>query len=312
MHCPLVYAPRSRIVHISAGCSRRREPQTGADLISDNVQSPRRRSVAFGDTAIIAHRGASGHAPEHTVAAFDLALEMGAEYLEFDVQLTADGVPILIHDLVSTRTLRGIAEHEVISELTFEQVQHADAGSWFNESAVDGSPRFVRQPLLTLSDVLSRYRHLTRFAIELKGTDDSKSGIEWKVLRTLADHRLLADTKRLVVMSLSAISPARMHSLAPGIDLVQLFYEHEDATEIISRLHHVRRYAGRIGPHYSQVTTELVRAAHAGGLGVWTWAVNEDDEMRKLLEAGVDGIITDFPDRLKSILDERRGSLREG
>jgi len=268
--------------------------------------------MAFGDTANIAHRGSSGHAPEHSVAAFDIAIEMGADYLEFDIQLTADGVPIVFHDLVSTRTLRGIERHGVISEMSFEQLRHADAGSWFNEDVGTGSVRFEGQSLLTLSEVLERYRHLARFAIELKSTDDSRSGIEWKVLRTLADHRLLGDSGRVVVMSLSAVSPARMHSLAPGVDLVQLFYEHEDAAEILGRLHHVRRYAGRIGPHHTQVTEELVQMAHAEGLGVWTWAVNETDEMERLLSDGVDGIITDFPDRLRSVLDEHHSSLREG
>ncbi len=265
---------------------------------------------AFGDTAIIAHRGASGHAPEHSVAAFDIAIEMGADYLEFDVQLTADGVPIVFHDLVSTRTLRGIERHGVISEMAFEQLRHADAGSWFNEDAASSSPDYERQSILTLSDVLARYRHLARFAIELKSRDDSKSGIEWKVLRTLADHRLIGNSGRVVLMSLSAVSPARLHSLAPGIDLIQLFYDHENAAEILGRLHHVRRYARRIGPHYSQVTEELVRAAHGDGMGVWTWAVNEVDEMKRLLAAGVDGIVTDFPDRLRSVVDAHRRSLR--
>ena len=246
------------------------------------------------------------------MAAFDAAIEMGAEYLEFDVQLTADGVPIVFHDLVSSRTLRGIDVHGVVSEMTFEQLRHADAGSWFNEVAASRSPVFERQTIQTLSEVLARYRHLARFAIELKSRDDSKSGIEWKVLRTLADHQLLSSNGRVVVMSLSAISPARLHSLAPGIDLVQLFYDHEDAAEILGRLHHVRRYAERIGPHYSQVTEELVRAAHAEEMGVWTWAVNDTDEMKRLLAAGVDGIITDFPDRLRSVVDARRSSLREG
>jgi len=268
--------------------------------------------MSFGEKAIIAHRGASGHAPEHTIAAFDIAIERGAEYLEFDVQLTADGVPIVFHDLVSTRTLRGIDHHGVISEMSFEELRHADAGSWFNEEVRAGSRRFEEQSLLTLSEVLERYRHLARFAIELKSTDDSKSGIEWTVLRTLADHRLLGDSGRVVVMSLSAVSPARMHSLAPNVDLVQLFYEHEDAGEILGRLHHVRRYAGRIGPHHTQVTKGLVQTAHAEGLGVWTWAVNETDEMERLIAAGVDGVITDFPDRLRSVLDAHRSSLREG
>ena len=141
------------------------------------------------------------------MAAFDAAIEMGAEYLEFDVQLTADGVPIVFHDLVSSRTLRGIDVHGVVSEMTFEQLRHADAGSWFNEVAASRSPVFERQTIQTLSEVLARYRHLARFAIELKSRDDSKSGIEWKVLRTLADHQLLSSNGRVVVMSLSAISP---------------------------------------------------------------------------------------------------------
>jgi glycerophosphoryl diester phosphodiesterase len=286
--------------------------QNRREVIRGKARTPRLSPRAFGDTAIIAHRGASGHAPEHTEAAFDIAVEMGVDYLEFDVQLSADGVPVVFHDLASTRTLRGMANHGVISEMTIEELRHADAGSWFNEGAEAGSPRFERQSLLTLPEVLARYRHRTRFAIELKSRDDSKSGIEWRVLRTLADHQLLGETDRVVVMSLSAVSPARMHSLAPGINLVQLFYEHEDAGEILGRLPHVGRYAGRIGPHYSQVTPELVRAAHAEGLDVWTWAVNEVDDMNELLAAGVDGIITDFPDRLKSVLSERTDSLQEG
>lgn len=245
------------------------------------------------------------------MAAFDIAIEMGAEYLEFDVQLTADGVPVVFHDLVSTRTLRGMDAHGVISEMTFEQLRHSDAGAWFNEDAVKAT-RFEGQSILTLSQVLERYRHLTRFAIELKSKDDSKSGIEWKVLRTLADHRLLGDTGRVVLMSLSAVSPARLHSLAPTIDLVQLFYEHENASEMRGRLTHVRRYAGRIGPHHTQVTEELVQSAHEEGLGVWTWAVNDTEAMNRLLDAGVDGIVTDFPDRLSSVLQARRTSLSEG
>ena len=246
------------------------------------------------------------------MAAFDIAIEMGAEYLEFDVQLTADGVPVVLHDLISSRTLRGIDAHGVISEMNFEQLRHADAGAWFTERSVGGVRRFEHQRILSLSEVLERYRHLARFAIELKSRDDAKTGIEWKVLRTLADHRLLGDDGRVVLMSLSAISPARLHALAPAIDLVQLFYEHETATEMLGRLHHVRRYAGRIGPHHTQMTEELVRVAHSEGMGVWTWAVNEIADMERLLAAGVDGIVTDFPDRLSSVLGARRTSLREG
>lgn len=81
---------------------------------------------------------------------------------------------------------------------------------------------------------------------------------------------------------------------------------------MLGRLPHVRRYAGCIGPHHTQVTEELVQSAHDEGLGVWTWAVNETGAMERLLDVGVDGIVTDFPDRLSSVLEARRTSLREG
>ncbi|MGH2749435.1 MAG: glycerophosphodiester phosphodiesterase family protein [Actinomycetota bacterium] len=263
-------------------------------------------------SANIAHRGASGYAPEHTAAAFDLALQLGAEYLEFDVQLTADGVPVVFHDLISSRTLRSIPEHGVISEMVYGQLADADAGSWFNEMHPEAMTSFVGRPLMTLGEVLERYRHLAKFAIEIKSRDDVRSGIEWKVLRTLAEYDLLRDGDRVVVMSLSVVTPQRLHSLAPAIELVQLFYEHEPPHEILGRLQQARRYAARIGPHHTQITDELVEAAHEEGLGVWTWAVNETRDMERLLDAGVDGIVTDYPDRLSALLEARRRSLREG
>lgn len=273
------------------------------------TETPRRpgSGLAFTSTARIAHRGASGHAPEHTVAAFDRAVELGADYLEFDIQLTSDGVPVVIHDLTSQRTLRGLPNHDMISNLALTQLAGADAGSWFNEAnPASANPDFVGQPVLTLAGVLERYRHLAKFAIELKSRDDANNGIEWRVLRTLADYGLLGDRGRAVIMSLSPVSPQRLHSLAPTMELVQLFYEHEDPAEIGGRLQQVRRYAAGIGPHYTQVTGDLVEAAHEEHLYVWTWAVNHSDEMRRLLDAGVDGIITDYPERLSAVLGTRR------
>ena len=273
------------------------------------AETPRRfgLKLASTPTARIAHRGASGHAPEHTVAAFDRAVELGAEYLEFDVQLTSDGVPVVIHDLTSQRTLRGLPNHDMISNLTHTQLAGADAGSWFNEAnPARAHPDFVGQPVLTLAGVLERYRHLAKFAIELKSRDDVNNGIEWRVLRTLADYGLLGNRGRAVIMSLSPVSPQRLHSLAPGMELVQLFYEHEGPAEIGGRLQQVRRYAAGIGPHYTQVTGDLVEAAHDERLYVWTWAVNHSTEMRRLLDAGVDGIITDYAERLSAVLGARR------
>ena len=278
----------------------------GEATIADTQRRPGSEH-ASASIARIAHRGASGHAPEHTIAAFDKALELGAEYLEFDVQLTSDGVPVVIHDLTSLRTIRGLADHDMISNLTHAELAVADAGTWFNEAyPANAHPDFVGQPVLTLAEVLERYRHLAKFAIELKSRDDIDNGIEWRVLRTLADHDFLEGDGRTVIMSLSPVSPQRLHSLAPAIELVQLFYEHEGPAEIGGRMEQVRRYAQGIGPHHTQITGELVKAAHNQRLYVWTWAVNDSGEMRRLLDAGVDGIITDYPERLSAVLGARR------
>ena len=128
----------------------------------------------------IGHRGASGHAPEHTFPAYDLALADGADYIEQDLQLTKDGVLIVLHDATLDRTARGPQENctgPVIGK-TLAQIRTCDAGTWFNERFPDRArPEYAGLVIPTLDEVFTRYGNRVRYYIETK---NPKRRREWR------------------------------------------------------------------------------------------------------------------------------------
>ena len=115
---------------------------------------------------VIAHRGASGHAPESTMAAYELAHEWGADYLELDVQITADGELVVFHDDAIDRTSNGEGS---IHDHTLEELKALDTGSWFNEANADKSDAgFEGAQMLTLNELFERFGHDARYYIETK------------------------------------------------------------------------------------------------------------------------------------------------
>jgi glycerophosphoryl diester phosphodiesterase len=144
---------------------------------------------------IIAHHGASSHAPEHTAAAYDLALAQGAHYLEQDVQLTADGVLVAIHDETLDRTARGPAEHctGLVRERTLAQRRQCDFGSWFNETWPErADPAFAGLPILTLDEIIERYGHRVGLYLEMKEPEASP-GMEAVLVDLPRRHGLAAN-----------------------------------------------------------------------------------------------------------------------
>src|SRR5262249_7804283 len=116
---------------------------------------------AAGPVLNIGHRGASGYAPEHTIPSYDLALKLGADYIEQDLQLTSDGVLICMHDTTLDRTARGAPENctGLVSSKTLAQVKTCDVGSWFNDAHPDRArPEYVGQRIPTLEELFRRYR----------------------------------------------------------------------------------------------------------------------------------------------------------
>jgi glycerophosphoryl diester phosphodiesterase len=259
------------------------------------------------DTAVIAHRGASWDAPEHTFAAWDLALEQGADWLEFDLQRTADSVLVVFHDDSLDRTARGPAADcsGLVRDRTLEQVRTCDVGRWFNEKyPARAKAGFEGARMATLDEVLERYGQRARLYIELK-EPASAPGMERQLREALMRHGLLgagAGEGRLLVQCFHPEGLARFHALAPAVPLVQLASDSVPAAQLDSTLAQV---AAAIGPDHRLVDASFVAAAHAKGLLVHPYTVNEEARMRALLDLGVDGMFTDRPALLRSLLRRR-------
>ena len=265
------------------------------------------------DMIVIAHRGASGHAPEHTFASWDLALEMGADYLEQDLQMTKDGVLVVLHDETLDRTTGGTCTGRVI-ERTLAEVQACDVGSWFNAAHPDRArPEYAGQRIPILDEVLARYAGRASFYIETKNPEEAP-GMEEALLELLDRHdlrRAAAGEWRVLIQSFSEASLRKIHGLDPSLPLIQLVRARWATPRTIrARLPAIREYAVGIGPSWRDVDARLVEAARAACLEVHPYTVNEPARMSRLTELGVTGMFTDVPDVLlgQRPADEPRGS----
>jgi glycerophosphoryl diester phosphodiesterase len=259
--------------------------------------------VSYDDFAVIAHRGASWDAPEHTFFAFDLALAVGARWIEQDVQMTRDGHLVVIHDETLNRTASGPRADCTgpVRERTLAQLQRCEVGRWFNrEYPVRAQGRFEGAIIPTLDSVLTRYRTRARFYIETKLPDDSGE-VEKALYDALRSHGFAgpdAAIGRVIVQSFSAASLQRMHDLDATIPLVQLLDEAIPADSLDAVFARIARYAIGIGPSRRIVSQRLVNRAHARGLVVHPYTVNDPAAMDYLLGLGVDGMFTDRPQLL--------------
>ncbi|MFD1955603.1 glycerophosphodiester phosphodiesterase [Paenibacillus thailandensis] len=233
-----------------------------------------------------AHRGASGYCPENTMAAFAKALELGANGIETDVQMTKDGRLVLIHD----ETLKRTAGADVwVKDITFDELQKLDAGSWYDE-------RFAGERVPALEELLELVRGTdTIVNIELKNGLVPYPELESKVIAAVREFKW---EDRTIISSFNHYSLALCNQLAPEIATGVLYME---------GLYRPWEYAAAFGasalhPYRYTVKAEWVAEAAAKGISCNPFTVNEPDEMIRLIEAGVSGIITDYPDRLAALL----------
>ena len=223
---------------------------------------------------VIAHRGASGYAPEHTLAAYELALAQGAEVLELDVRGTRDGELVVLHDKTLLRTT---GDPRRIAAVTLAEL------------APGARP-------LTLDDVLERYGRRAQLLVEVK---DPAPPWEEGVAAAIARHGLAG---RAIVQSFDRVGLRRMRVAAPWLEVAALCGRGPATSR---GLRSMARYASGIGVWHGAVTAPLVLRAHAAGLTVRAWTVNAPAEMRRLRALGVDGLITDVPDVGRSIAGEK-------
>ena len=259
----------------------------------------------------IGHRGASGYAPEHTFAAYDLALKLDADYIEQDLQLSRDGVLVVLHDATLDRTARPTAESEPgdctgqVIEKTLEQIKTCEVGSWFNEAYPQyAQEEYVGLEIPTLEEVFQRYRKSVNYYIETKNPE-AAPGMEEELLRLMEEYGLTkpaADRWQVLIQSFSPASLLKIHALNPSLPLIQLYSSSETSESIQARLDTAKEYAVGTGPSKTDVYEALVEAAHARCLDIHPYTVNEKQEMEQLISTGVDGMFTNFPDQLDEVL----------
>ena len=229
----------------------------------------------------IAHRGASGNFPENTVCAFRAAIDAGAEMCELDVQLSRDGAIVVIHDETVERTTDGKGE---VAELTLEELKRLDAGAKFKGGAVKG------ERIPTLDEVFSATSGKCGLNIELKA-----GGLEHQVAQIMQARNALADS---IVSSFDWEYLKNIQQLHFNIR-VGLLAEEKPVDLMMNA---VAMRAHSINPRWDMVTSDLCKAAHERGLKVYTWTVDADARMRALIAYGVDGIMTNYPERLRKVV----------
>lgn len=257
---------------------------------------------------VIAHRGASAYAPEHTHAAWELALRMGADYIEQDLQMTRDGVLVVLHDETLDRTARGTGCTGRVATRDWSDIRHCDVGRWFDERpAATGDRSFAGELLPALADVLDRYAGRARFYIETK-KPESAPGMEAALVdllreRDLAGGALHEGLPAVYLQSFSAASLRLLAGLAPNVPRVQLM-RRRPARRMIAALPAIARYASLVGPPARCVTSAFMDAARDARLEVHPYTANEDSEMARLLGLGVHGMFTDRPDVLRALIPD--------
>ena len=234
---------------------------------------------------LIAHRGASADAPESTIAAFELALEQGADGLELDVHLSADGHPVVIHDFTLERTTDGAGP---VSALRVRELKRLDAGGWHDR-------RFQGQRIQTLQEVLERFRDRTRFWLELKGGPGLYPGLEERVVSTIEIYDVV---DRVVVQSFDPAAIREVRTLNREIRVGAVVARAPLPPALL-----VPGTVDAICPALAACSAGLIGEVRQAGLACHVWTVNEPAQMDRLVGWGVSGIITDRPGALRARLD---------
>ncbi len=236
---------------------------------------------------VTSHAACKGHAPENTLAGIEAAILLGADAIEIDVHTTADGVPVLIHDEMVDRTTDGAGN---IEQMRFDAVRKLDAG------ARQFAPKFKGAMIPTLAEVLALTRGHVLLQIEVK-----QVGIEEHVAKAVRDA--------------GAIGDCEVHSFYPQVVQAMRAVEPRMAAALLTDGRRVVDWADLFGfalslnaqgvsVHYSFATPEIVRQGQSRSLTFMTWTVDDEADMGKMIEAGVDSICSNFPDLVRRVVDQ--------
>jgi glycerophosphoryl diester phosphodiesterase len=233
---------------------------------------------------LLGHRGASAYTPENTLVAFRRALELGADGFELDVTLSADGVPVVIHDDTVERTTDGQGR---VDRLTLAQLKQLDAGYRAKFGA-----EFAGEPIPTLAEVLAGLGQRALINVELKKDPSPDRKLAETVVALIREHGV---AERVVVSSFYYDNLRRVKAIAPPLP-VGLLYSPDEPLRMLRAWLRPGVHAEAHHPYYRLINMSTLRWYHARGYRVNVWTVNAEADLARLTRLGVDGIITDRPD----------------
>ncbi|MGC8597730.1 MAG: glycerophosphodiester phosphodiesterase [Thermocladium sp.] len=228
---------------------------------------------------VYGHRGARGYAPENTLPSFSLAREMGVDGVELDVHLSRDGEVIVIHDATLNRTTNGDG---AVSTLTLNELRKLDAGVKFGDKW-----RGTRIP--TLDEVFTVMGRSVKYKVEIKRGSDQYPGIERKVIELVRRHKVDA---QIISFDFDALETVRKLDGEVSIGLI-----------FVGRIRWFIEPAKKLRAQWLHAAHELIdeggiKEAHANGLMVGSWTVNDEQDAKRLADMGVDDITSDYPDKI--------------
>jgi glycerophosphoryl diester phosphodiesterase len=232
--------------------------------------------------AVTAHRGSSQHAPENSLSAIRRAIEDGADYAEIDVQETADGAVVVIHD---SDLMRITGLDKKLWEVTYEQIKELDAGSWF-------SPEFQGELIPTLQQAIELARTNIKLNIELKFNGHEHQLVE-RVVQLIEKNQFEADCV------LTSLNYAALQQINQYNDNLRIGHIVSASVGDMTQLS-----VDFLSLQSSLATPKIIRSAKQQGLGIHVWTVNAPGGMMTMINRGVDNIITDRPDVLVAMRKE--------
>lgn len=253
------------------------------------------------DVEVTAHRGSSGAAPENTLAAVRLAVAQKADVIENDIQRTSDGELVIIHDTTLGRTtdVEEVFPDRApwnVGDFTLAEIKQLDAGAWF-------APEFAGERVPTLAEWVNAVGQRSAMLLEVK-SPELYPGIEIdidKELRSLPAFQTALRRDRVVVQSFNHEWLRVYKDLAPDVPVGLLFGSLPTEADIAA----AATWAQQVNPSFARIDRATVDRVHEHGMEIHVWTVNGGADMRRAIEWGVDGIITNYPQVLREIV--RRG-----
>jgi glycerophosphoryl diester phosphodiesterase len=239
-------------------------------------------------TINFAHRGASGYYPENTMIAFEKAVELGSDGIETDVQMTSDGVLVLIHDEMVNRTTECVG---FVKDYTYNEIRKLNAGSWFStEYSGIKIPSVEELILFSLEkDVIINF--------EIKNEIVNYNGIEEKLIELIQRYNI---QDRVILSSFNHYSAVKCKEISKDINTGVLYYEKLYKPQDYAR----SVFADALHPYFYSLNKEIIKEIREEGIMINTYTVNDTNYMKYFVENRVEGIVTNYPDKLKKIIDD--------